>query len=137
MTIEDSSVDHVVHGEEARERLVAGAQKMADAVSVTMGPRGKLVVIDDGISVPHLTKDGVTVANAVKLEDRLENAGALILREAARRTASEAGDGTTTTSVLASSIMQSGLEWLKDDEILEREFFEGLDAALETALGEL
>lgn len=127
----------LVYGAAARKELVDGALKMAEAVSVTMGPRGRLAVIDDGIGIPHLTKDGVTVANAIRLEDPIENAGATILREASRRTASEAGDGTTTTCVLASAIMSDGLAVLEKHDSQAREFFEGLDASLGCVLEKL
>jgi chaperonin GroEL len=131
--------ENIFYGKETRARLIRGANKMAAAVAITMGPRGKLVVIDDGKSIPHLTKDGVTVANAISLIDQVENAGAVILREAARKTAQEAGDGTTTTSVLAAAIMRSGDKFLNANEKnnKSREFFEGLDAALEFALKHL
>ena len=128
---------NLVYGEEARKELVRGAVKMAEAVSVTMGPRGRLAVIDDGKSMPHLTKDGVTVANAIRLADPVQNAGATILREASRRTASEAGDGTTTTCVLAAGIMTQGIEMLEKHKGQAREFFQGLDSGLQFVLDDI
>lgn len=124
----------VTYGEDARQELVSGANKLAEAVAVTMGPRGRLAVIDDGVGIPHLTKDGVTVANAISLPDPIKNSGAVILREASRKTASEAGDGTTTTCVLAAGIMTQGLDALKQHNNHAREFFDGLDEATQEAL---
>jgi chaperonin GroEL len=124
----------ITYGFDARKQLVAGATKLSAAVAVTMGPRGRLAVLDDGVSMPHLTKDGVTVANAVKLKDPLENSGAMILREASRKTASSAGDGTTTTCVLATGIMTAGLVALKEHENHAREFFDGLNDAIDCVL---
>ena len=127
----------VTYGAEARRELVRGAVKLAEAVSVTMGPRGRLAVIDDGVGIPHLTKDGVTVANAIHLQDPLQNSGAVILREASRKTASEAGDGTTTTCVLASGIMTNGVEVLENHDNQAREFFDGLDEATQFVLRDI
>jgi chaperonin GroEL len=130
--------DNIFVGGDAVAGLYKGAKKLADAVSVTMGPKGKLVIIDNGESIPHLTKDGVTVANAIKLRDPIENAGAAILRESSRRTAYEAGDGTTTTAVLGSSLIEKGLSqmsWHGKDDC--REFLDGLDDALKFSLNEL
>lgn len=127
----------VTYGTEARRELVKGAVKLAEAVSVTMGPRGRLAVIDDGVGIPHLTKDGVTVANAIHLQDPLQNSGAVILRESSRKTASEAGDGTTTTCVLASGIMTKGVEALERHDNRAREFFDGLDEATQFVLRDI
>lgn len=127
-------VTNLVYGSDARRELAIGAIKMAEAVSVTMGPRGRLAVIDDGKGIPHLTKDGVTVANAIQLADPVQNAGAAILREASRRTATEAGDGTTTTCVIASGIISEGIEVLQTHKNKAREFFDGLEEALRDAL---
>ena len=127
----------VTYGVEARQELVKGAIELSEAVSVTMGPRGRLAVIDDGVGIPHLTKDGVTVANAVHLQDPLQNSGAVILREASRKTASEAGDGTTTTCVLASGIMSKGIEALENHDNQAREFFDGLDEATQFVLRDI
>jgi chaperonin GroEL len=124
-------------GKDARARLIRGANKLAKAVSVTMGPRGQLAVIDDGYSTPHLTKDGVTVANAIKLPDSFENSGAAILRDASRKTASEAGDGTTTTCVLAASIIHATIDALEKNPGKARELFDGLEQALDESLERL
>mgnify|MGYP002525181829 FL=1 len=86
----------------AREKMLAGADKLANAVQVTLGPKGRNVVIDRGEgSTPRSTKDGVTVAKEIELPDRFENLGALMIRNAAARTGEVAGDGTTTAAILA------------------------------------
>lgn len=91
---------------DAREKISAGVRKLTDAVKVTMGPSGKNVLIERQDAPPILTKDGVTVARAVNLRDRFANLGVQLVREAAQRTAEEAGDGTTTATVLANSLYQ-------------------------------
>ena len=93
----------------ARSSLFAGVSKLADAVKVTMGPRGRNVLIQRAYGAPHITKDGVTVAREIELEDTVENMGVQVVKEAAANTADEAGDGTTTATVLAHSIFKEGL----------------------------
>jgi chaperonin GroEL len=94
---------------EARKKLLAGVNKLADAVKVTLGPKGRNVVLDRGFGVPHTTKDGVTVAKEIYLSDRVENMGAQMVKEVAERTANEAGDATTTGTLLAQSIITEGI----------------------------
>jgi len=93
---------------DARSKLIAGVDKLASAVKVTLGPMGRTVAICRNGEVPHLTKDGVTVANSIFLADPYENIGASLVREAAQRSAAVAGDGTTTSTVLASEIIKNG-----------------------------
>ncbi len=93
----------------ARSGLFAGVTKLADAVKVTMGPRGRNVLIQKAYGAPHITKDGVSVAREIELSDTLENMGAQLVKEVAANTADEAGDGTTTATVLAHSIFKEGL----------------------------
>ncbi len=93
----------------ARNGLFAGVTKLADAVKVTMGPRGRNVLIQKSFGAPHITKDGVSVAREIELPDTLENMGAQLVKEVASKTADEAGDGTTTATVLAYSIFKEGL----------------------------
>jgi len=93
----------------ARTGLFTGVTKLADAVKVTMGPRGRNVLIQKSYGAPHITKDGVSVAREIELEDTLENMGAQLVKEVAANTADEAGDGTTTATVLAHSIFKEGL----------------------------
>ncbi len=97
---------------QAREDLLAGVNILADAVRVTMGPRGRNVVIENPGSHPVLTKDGVTVAKAVNLKDQFLNLGVQMIKEAASRTAESAGDGTTTATVLSHAIFSEGLKML-------------------------
>src|SRR5882672_3808494 len=95
--------------EEARQKILKGVRTLSSAVKVTLGPRGRNVVIDKPYGPPHITKDGVTVAKEIELEDRQENMGAQMVKEVASRTADKAGDGTTTATVLAEAIYSEGL----------------------------
>jgi chaperonin GroEL len=99
----------VVHGDESRHAILAGVNKLADAVKVTLGPRGRNVVIDKKFGSPTITKDGVTVAKEIELADKLENVGAQMVKEVASKTSDVAGDGTTTATVLAQAIFREGL----------------------------
>jgi chaperonin GroEL len=94
----------------AREKLKRGIDKMADAVKVTLGPRGRNVVLDKKFGSPTITKDGVTVAKEIELEDPFENMGAQMVKEVASKTSDVAGDGTTTATVLAQAICREGLK---------------------------
>lgn len=95
--------------EEARQKILKGVRTLADAVKVTLGPKGRNVVIDKSYGTPHITKDGVTVAKEIELEDKHENMGAQMVKEVASKTADKAGDGTTTATVLAEAIYSEGL----------------------------
>src|SRR5665811_1058182 len=95
---------------DARERLLHGVDVLANAVKVTLGPKGRNVVIEKSFGAPRSTKDGVTVAKEIELEDRFENMGAQMVREVASKTNDLAGDGTTTACVLAASIVKEGLK---------------------------
>ncbi|HRW15645.1 chaperonin GroEL [Amaricoccus sp.] len=95
---------------DARNRLLRGVDMLADAVRVTLGPKGRNVVIDKSFGAPRITKDGVTVAKEIELEDKFENMGAQMVREVASRTNDEAGDGTTTATVLAQAIVREGMK---------------------------
>jgi chaperonin GroEL len=99
----------IYFSDRARSGLFVGVSKLADAVKVTMGPRGRNVLIQKAYGAPHITKDGVSVAREIELEDSLENMGAQLVKEVASNTADEAGDGTTTATVLAHSIFKEGL----------------------------
>ncbi|EKE44306.1 chaperonin GroEL [Oceaniovalibus guishaninsula JLT2003] len=94
----------------ARDRMLRGVNILADAVKVTLGPKGRNVVIDKSFGAPRITKDGVTVAKEIELEDKFENMGAQMVKEVASRTNDEAGDGTTTATVLAQAIIREGLK---------------------------
>src|SRR6185503_16503424 len=98
------------YSDEARQKLLEGASKLSRAVSSTLGPRGRNAVIDKGWGSPNVTKDGVTVAEEIELEDPYENMGAQLVKEAASKTSDVAGDGTTTATILAKAIFREGLK---------------------------
>src|SRR5579859_5466067 len=98
----------VKFGADAREKLLRGVDVLADAVRVTLGPKGRNVVIDKSFGAPRTTKDGVTVAKEIELSDKFENMGAQMVREVAQKTNDKAGDGTTTATVLAQAIVREG-----------------------------
>ncbi len=100
----------VIHGEESRQAILRGVNQLADAVKITLGPKGRNVVIDKKFGSPTITKDGVTVAKEIELKDSLENMGAQMVREVASKTSDVAGDGTTTATVLAQSIFREGVK---------------------------
>ena len=102
------SAKEVKFSRDAREKMLRGVDVLADAVKVTLGPKGRNVVIDKSFGAPRITKDGVTVAKEIELEDKFENMGAQMVREVASKTNDEAGDGTTTATVLAQSIVREG-----------------------------
>lgn len=99
----------VIHGEDSRSAILRGVNQLADAVKVTLGPKGRNVVIDKKFGSPTITKDGVTVAKEIELKDSLENMGAQMVREVASKTSDVAGDGTTTATVLAQAIFKEGV----------------------------
>ena len=101
---------NIEYNTEARAKLKTGVDSLADAVKVTLGPKGRNVVIDKKFGAPTITKDGVTVAKEIELEDAVENMGAQMVREVASKTSDIAGDGTTTATVLAQSIVSEGLK---------------------------
>ena len=101
---------HIAYGEESRRSLLIGVNRLADAVKVTLGPKGRNVVIETKFGSPTITKDGVTVAKEIELEDKLENTGAQMVREVASKTSDIAGDGTTTATVLAQAIFREGVK---------------------------
>ncbi|HEY1402523.1 MAG TPA: chaperonin GroEL [Pyrinomonadaceae bacterium] len=100
----------VIHGEESRAAILRGVNQLADAVKITLGPKGRNVVLDKKFGSPTITKDGVTVAKEIELKDSLENMGAQMVREVASKTSDIAGDGTTTATVLAQSIFREGVK---------------------------
>jgi chaperonin GroEL len=100
----------IIYGEEARRALQRGVDKLANAVKVTLGPKGRNVVLDKKFGAPNITKDGVSVAKEIELEDAFENMGAQMVKEVATKTSDNAGDGTTTATVLAQAIVREGLK---------------------------
>lgn len=122
--------------EEARRKILKGVGVLAEAVKVTLGPKGRNVIIDKSYGVPHITKDGVTVAKEIELEDKFENMGAQMVKEVASKTADKAGDGTTTATVLAEAIYSEGLRNVAagaNPMDLKR----GMEKALQVILSEL
>src|ERR1700685_1159683 len=102
----------ILHGEESRQSILRGVNVLADAVKVTLGPKGRNVVIEKKFGSPLITKDGVTVAKEIELKDPLENMGAQMVREVASKTSDVAGDGTTTATVLAQAIYREGVRFI-------------------------
>jgi len=107
---EANMAKQIKYSEEARKKLKAGADKLANAVKVTLGPKGRNVILDSGFGAPTITNDGVSIAKEIELEDRIENMGAEIIKEVASKTNDVAGDGTTTATVLAQAIITAGLK---------------------------
>src|SRR5213083_863359 len=100
----------IVHGEDSRQAILRGVNILANAVKITLGPKGRNVVLEKKFGSPLVTKDGVTVAKEIELEDPLENMGAQLVREVASKTSDVAGDGTTTATVLAQAIFREGIK---------------------------
>src|ERR1700692_1909597 len=122
--------------EEARQKIFKGVRTLSSAVKVTLGPKGRNVVIDKKYGAPHITKDGVTVAKEIELEDKHENMGAQMVKEVASKTADKAGDGTTTATVLAEAIYSEGLRNVTAGAN-PMEVKKGIDAAVEAMLASL
>ncbi|MBI2351725.1 MAG: chaperonin GroEL, partial [Deltaproteobacteria bacterium] len=122
--------------QDAREAILKGVNLLADAVTVTLGPKGRNVVLDKSYGAPNVTKDGVTVAKEIQLEDKFENMGAQMVKEVASKTSDVAGDGTTTATVLARALFGEGLKMVAaghDPMSIKR----GIDKAVEKTVEEL
>jgi chaperonin GroEL len=104
------SAKEVLFGDDARTRMVKGVNILANAVKVTLGPKGRNVVLDKSFGAPTMTKDGVSVAKEIELEDKFENMGAQMVKEVSSQTSDVAGDGTTTATVLAQAIVREGMK---------------------------
>ena len=102
----------VLFGDDARVRIVRGVNILANAVKTTLGPKGRNVVLERSFGAPTVTKDGVSVAKEIELKDKFENIGAQLVKEVASKTSDNAGDGTTTATVLAQSIVVEGLKYV-------------------------
>ena len=120
-------VKNLDFGGEAKEKVITGVNKLARAVKSTLGASGRCVVYEDGRGKPVITKDGVTVAESVVLYDPVENMGATLIKEAARNTVREAGDGTTTATVLAESLLK---QVSSDNKATTREIKDGIKSGL-------
>ena len=126
----------IVHGEESRAAILRGVNHLANAVKITLGPRGRNVILDKKFGSPTITKDGVTVAKEIELQDPMENMGAQMVREVASKTSDVAGDGTTTATVLAQALIRDGIKTVAagaNPMALKR----GIDKAVEAAAREL
>ncbi len=123
-------------GDSARHRMVAGVNVLADAVKVTLGPKGRNVVLDRSFGAPTVTKDGVSVAKEIELKDKLENMGAQMVKEVASKTSDVAGDGTTTATVLAQSIVNEGMKYVAAG-MNPMDLKRGIDKAVIAITGEL
>src|SRR5260370_22690266 len=126
----------IVHGEESRAAILRGVNQLADAVKITLGPKGRNVVLGKAYGSPTITKDGVTVAKEIDLKDPLENMGAQMVREVASKTSDVAGDGPTTATVLAQAIYREGVKTVAagaNPMALKR----GIDKAVEVAVAEI
>ncbi len=124
----------IAYNEDARQRILKGVQKLAAAVKVTLGPKGRNVVLDKKWGSPTVTKDGVTVAKEIELEDRFENMGAQMVREVASKTSDIAGDGTTTATILAEAIFMNGLKHVTSGAnpiSLQRGILKGVDVVID------
>ena len=120
----------------ARDRMLRGVNTLADAVKVTLGPKGRNVVIEKSFGAPAVTKDGVSVAREIELEDKFENMGAQMVKEVSSQTADVAGDGTTTATVLAAAIVREGVKAVAAG-MNPMDLKRGIDRAVEAAVGEL
>src|ERR1700685_4526011 len=121
---------------DARERMLRGVETLASAVKVTLGPKGRNVVIEKSFGAPRITKDGVTVAKEIELDDKFENMGAQMVREVAQKTNDEAGDGTTTATVLAHSIVKEGAKAVAAG-MNPRDLKRGVDLAVAEAVKDI
>ncbi len=124
----------IIFGDEARQSLVAGVDKLANAVKVTLGPKGRNVVLDRGYGSPTITKDGVSVAKEIELEDKNEEIGASLVKEVASKTNDDVGDGTTTATVLAQAIVRAGMRFVANGVnpvALNRGLHKGAEAIVE------
>src|SRR5690554_5788349 len=132
------AVKELAFDTDARKSLLAGVEKLAAAVKSTLGPRGRNAVIDKSWGGPTVTKDGVTVAEEIELRDKAENMGVMLVKEAASKTSDDAGDGTTTATVLAEALFTTGLRFIAsgvDANALVRGMKKGVEIASKEITG--
>ena len=123
----------IIYGIEARNALLRGVDKLADTVKITMGPKGRNVVLDKKFGTPLITNDGVTIAKEIELDDAAENMGAQLVREVATKTNDAAGDGTTTATLLAQSLIHEGMKNIAagaNPMVLRKGIAKAVDAAV-------
>ena len=130
------SAKEVKFGSDAREKLLSGVEILADAVKITLGPKGRNVVIEKSFGAPRTTKDGVTVAKEIELGDKFENMGAQMVREVAQKTNDTAGDGTTTATILAQAIIREGSKAVAAG-MNPMDLRRGIEKAVETVVADL
>jgi chaperonin GroEL len=130
------AVKDVIFDSETREKMLRGVDILADAVRVTLGPKGRNVVVEKSFGAPRITKDGATVAKEIELEDKFENMGAQMVREVATKTSDSAGDGTTTATVLAQAIVREGAKAVAAG-VNPMDLKRGIDKAVDAVVGEL
>ncbi|MEY9118928.1 chaperonin GroEL (HSP60 family) [Bradyrhizobium diazoefficiens] len=130
------SAKEVKFGVDARDRMLRGVDILHNAVKVTLGPKGRNVVLDKSFGAPRITKDGVTVAKEIELEDKFENMGAQMVREVASKSADAAGDGTTTATVLAAAIVREGAKSVAAG-MNPMDLKRGIDMAVEAVVADL
>ncbi|HAR30147.1 MAG TPA: molecular chaperone GroEL, partial [Gammaproteobacteria bacterium] len=130
------SAKDVRFGDDARSRMLNGVNTLANAVKVTLGPKGRNVVLDKAFGAPTVTKDGVSVAKEIELSDKFENMGAQMVKEVASQTSDEAGDGTTTATVLAQAILTEGLKSVAAG-MNPMDLKRGIDKAVHAAVAEI
>ena len=130
------SAKDVRFGEDARGQMIKGVNILADAVKVTLGPKGRNVVLDKAFGAPTVTKDGVSVAKEIELENKFENMGAQMVKEVASKTSDVAGDGTTTATVLAQAIVREGMKAVAAG-MNPMDLKRGIDKAVTTAVEDL
>src|SRR5574337_321840 len=126
----------VIFGSDARHRMIEGVNVLANAVKVTLGPKGRNVVLERSFGAPTVTKDGVSVAKEVELKDKLQNMGAQMVKEVASKTSDAAGDGTTTATVLAQSIVREGMKYVAAG-MNQMDLKRGIDKAVVATIEEL
>ncbi|MFP5483256.1 MAG: TCP-1/cpn60 chaperonin family protein, partial [Gammaproteobacteria bacterium] len=126
----------VFFGDDARSRMVRGVNILANAVKVTLGPKGRNVVLERSFGAPTVTKDGVSVAKEIELKDKFENMGAQMVKEVASKTSDNAGDGTTTATVLAQAIVKEGMKFVAAG-MNPMDLKRGIDKAVTAAISEL
>ena len=122
--------------EDSRARMARGVNILANAVKITLGPKGRNVVLEKSFGAPTITKDGVSVAKEIELEDRLENMGAQMVKEVASKTSDIAGDGTTTATVLAQAMVREGMKAVSAG-MNPMDLKRGIDTAVSAAIDEL
>merc|ERR1719411_2529237 len=135
-SVRSFATKEIKHGPAARAAMLSGANRLADAVAVTLGPKGRNVVIDQSFGAPKVTKDGVTVAKAIEFKNKWSNVGASLIKQVASKTNDVAGDGTTTSTVLARAIFREGTKAVVAG-MNPMDLKRGIDAAVRTVLEDL